>query len=160
LASGPEPGGEEQIPQNHLLITADDLERFARGGDTLTVNLGLPLPTDSLMGFGRPGASGIGGGVGSLNQIGGPFAANRQANPNPGLSQAAAMASGCARQIDAALASLVTPVKVLQIVKGEPFVGHVFNLQTEGGWYLANSIITHNCRCDLLPVLTDEGEES
>jgi hypothetical protein len=27
------------------------------------------------------------------------------------------------------------------------FSGHVYNLQTEPGWYIANEIITHNCRC-------------
>ncbi len=26
-----------------------------------------------------------------------------------------------------------------------PFSGHVYNLQTENGWYASNSIITHNC---------------
>lgn len=28
-----------------------------------------------------------------------------------------------------------------------PFAGHVYNLQTESGWYIANGIIVHNCRC-------------
>lgn len=27
------------------------------------------------------------------------------------------------------------------------FAGHVFNLETAGGWYSANGIIAHNCRC-------------
>jgi hypothetical protein len=27
------------------------------------------------------------------------------------------------------------------------FCGHVYNLQTDTGWYLANTIIAHNCRC-------------
>lgn len=30
-----------------------------------------------------------------------------------------------------------------------PFVGHVYNLQTESNIYIANEIITHNCRCSL-----------
>lgn len=33
--------------------------------------------------------------------------------------------------------------------------GHVYNLQTEGGWYAAQGIITHNCRCVWLPRLPD-----
>jgi hypothetical protein len=33
------------------------------------------------------------------------------------------------------------------------FSGHVYNLQTSTGWYIAEGIITHNCRCTLLPVL-------
>lgn len=28
---------------------------------------------------------------------------------------------------------------------------HVYNLETENSWYVANGIITHNCRCILLP---------
>lgn len=30
--------------------------------------------------------------------------------------------------------------------------GHVYNLQTATGWYVANGIVTHNCRCRALPV--------
>lgn len=33
--------------------------------------------------------------------------------------------------------------------------GHVFNLQTAGGFYLANGIVAHNCRCSVLPVIED-----
>jgi len=33
------------------------------------------------------------------------------------------------------------------------FSGHVYNLETVKGWYVANGIITHNCRCSLVPVL-------
>ncbi len=39
------------------------------------------------------------------------------------------------------------------------FVGHVYNLETDLGWYIANNLIVHNCRCDLAPVAnTDEVE--
>jgi hypothetical protein len=31
------------------------------------------------------------------------------------------------------------------------FRGHVYNLDTLGGWYFGNAILTHNCRCALLP---------
>jgi hypothetical protein len=31
------------------------------------------------------------------------------------------------------------------------FNGHVYNLQTDLGWYIGNNIITHNCRCSLQP---------
>ena len=37
-------------------------------------------------------------------------------------------------------------------VKIVPFSGHVYNLQTETGIYLANNILTHNCRSLLLPL--------
>jgi len=29
----------------------------------------------------------------------------------------------------------------------ELYTGHVYNLETVGGWYASNGIITHNCRC-------------
>jgi hypothetical protein len=32
-------------------------------------------------------------------------------------------------------------------VRQDHFTGHVYNLQTETGFYIANSIIVHNCRC-------------
>ncbi len=31
-------------------------------------------------------------------------------------------------------------------IKFDSFSGHVYNLQTKYGWYIANTIITHNCR--------------
>mgnify|MGYP002626313629 CR=1 FL=1 len=37
-------------------------------------------------------------------------------------------------------------------VERENFSGHVYNLQTETGIYLANNILTHNCRSLLLPL--------
>lgn len=30
--------------------------------------------------------------------------------------------------------------------------GHVYNLQTATGWYVANGIVTHNCRCTAAPL--------
>lgn len=33
------------------------------------------------------------------------------------------------------------------------FSGHVYNLETEGGFYLANGIVTHNCRTVCVPVI-------
>lgn len=35
-------------------------------------------------------------------------------------------------------------------VSRRSFSGHVYNLETGKGWYVANGIVTHNCRCLLL----------
>ena len=35
-------------------------------------------------------------------------------------------------------------------VSRRPFSGHVYNLETESGWYSANGLITHNCRSVLV----------
>src|SRR5690606_35078975 len=48
-------------------------------------------------------------------------------------------------------AGQVTLDQVLR-VRRRPFRGHVFNLQTRPGWYIANGIIVHNCRCYTVPV--------
>lgn len=40
------------------------------------------------------------------------------------------------------------------------YTGHVYNLQTESGLYIGNSILTSNCRCDLIPVLASDGDEA
>lgn len=36
-------------------------------------------------------------------------------------------------------------------VRRHPFDGHVYNLECVEGWYIGNSIVTHNCRCALVP---------
>jgi len=47
------------------------------------------------------------------------------------------------------------PVEFDEIVdiKIDFVLTHVYNLQTENGWYIANGIITHNCRGLYLPLL-------
>lgn len=66
----------------------------------------------------------------------------------------------CESDIDHALAQFISPAKVVR-VSDDYFSGHVYNLETEGGWYVAGSILTHNCRCDNLPVIkqSDDGDE-
>ena len=34
----------------------------------------------------------------------------------------------------------------------------MFNLETVGGWYIANGIVTHNCRCFMSPVVKSYAE--
>lgn len=47
------------------------------------------------------------------------------------------------------LDGLAGAVALDQIIKVRrfPFHGHVYNLETRLGWYLADSIVVHNCRC-------------
>jgi hypothetical protein len=58
------------------------------------------------------------------------------------------MASEGSPKFDGAFSSHVAFVQVTNIVRAE-YSGHVYNLQTENGWYTANGIITHNCACDI-----------
>lgn len=41
-------------------------------------------------------------------------------------------------------------------VKRLPFFGHVYNLETDSGWYISNNIVTHNCRCSLRLVYPED----
>lgn len=41
----------------------------------------------------------------------------------------------------------------------ENFSGHVYNLETNNNWYSVNGIITHNCRCQMIPVI-EAGDET
>ena len=58
--------------------------------------------------------------------------------------------SESATHLLARLAGLVCGDEVAK-VRRHPFKGHVYNLQTSTGWYIANGIITHNCRCSPAP---------
>ena len=44
-------------------------------------------------------------------------------------------------------ADAIVDVRLIQ------FSGHVFNLECKSGYYVAEGIVTHNCRCSVLPVL-------
>lgn len=50
----------------------------------------------------------------------------------------------------AAFAGEVVQDSVLH-VRRRRWQGHVYNLQTATGWFLANGILTHNCRCARMP---------
>ena len=48
------------------------------------------------------------------------------------------------------------PLRVVEKrLSKDPFDGHVFNLQTATGWYVAESAIVHNCRCFAEPDVSD-----
>lgn len=51
-----------------------------------------------------------------------------------------------------ALTGLISTDSIVNVNRNA-WAGHVYNLQTGGGWYTANSIIVHNCRCQLIAYL-------
>ena len=42
---------------------------------------------------------------------------------------------------------------VIKKISSEYFSGHVYNLETGSNWYDCNGIISHNCRCYMIPVI-------
>ena len=80
---------------------------------------------------------------------------DRLANQDAGILQDFADTSGPAsvaagERLDG-LAGAVSTDHVISVNR-RTFSGHVYNLQTSEGWYIANNIITHNCRCIPSPV--------
>ena len=65
-----------------------------------------------------------------------------RAEANPGLS--ASLAKGLAGEIQR---------DCVVELRRVGFRGHVFNLQTDVGWYKANGVIVHNCDCVAEPVI-------
>lgn len=52
------------------------------------------------------------------------------------------------------LASFPGEIQLDNVVSADriDFSGHVYNLETSGGWYLAQGIVSHNCRCVASPL--------
>lgn len=49
----------------------------------------------------------------------------------------------------------VQPVRIVELARSYSS-GHVYNLQTSEGWYDANSIIVHNCKCSAVPAFKSQ----
>ena len=56
------------------------------------------------------------------------------------------------------LPGLVRRDYVRDIVVADDWSGHVYNLQTDGGWYAANGIVVHNCGCSQEPSTLSAAE--
>ncbi|MBL0233230.1 MAG: hypothetical protein IPQ08_06155 [Chitinophagaceae bacterium] len=75
------------------------------------------------------------------------------------ISNRRAMNTDTPSYINARLSSYISlvPIKNISISK---FSGHVYNLQTQDGYYIANGLIVHNCYCEIIPKIKDEWSES
>ena len=54
--------------------------------------------------------------------------------------------------------TLLKQLDNIVLIEKKRFVGHVYNLHTEGEWYSANGIITHNCRHTYYPIILGLSE--
>lgn len=52
-------------------------------------------------------------------------------------------------------AGTVVADRVREVVWDRQWSGHVFNLETRKGWYLAQGYVTGNCRCVMVPIVGD-----
>lgn len=79
---------------------------------------------------------------------------NRPPEAMEGQAQRLGGHATIARDLRERFPGLVALTRVSEVVR-RPFRGHVYNLQTEQGWYVAENMVTHNCVLLLLPVLRD-----
>lgn len=132
--------------QGFLDLARLDLGRlFPRGLAGLLDFAGLLAPA-GLVGF--PGERLASVGVGSRHA-----SAHRRASPSALDTvlyeyAADARAGGLERRGKSlfGLASRV-PFDDVALVERRRFVGHVYNIETDQGWYYANGLLAHNCRC-------------
>ncbi len=84
----------------------------------------------------------------SLSELGLTFSANSKSESFEASTQNSAMTSGSLSDNDTAFARQIRFVKIIDLIVSE-FRGHVYNLETVDGWYIAESIITSNCECTI-----------
>jgi SPP1 gp7 family putative phage head morphogenesis protein len=138
-----EAGTLEHVPQGRAV--APEFTRQVDGGLSGDVSrveafdVGIPEPAFSILGLLR--SAGLVSGLGEA--------------PDDDLGRNAETRGDRLHR----LAGLVRLVEIVDIRKHH-FAGHVFNLETVSGWYAANGIISSNCRCDVLPVLIAEEQQT
>lgn len=81
--------------------------------------------------------------------------ADKQIKPFKVIANDSAIDSDAPSNINTRLAGHIAfvPIKNLAI---RIFAGHVYNLQTDDGYYIANNLIVHNCMCSLIPIIDDK----
>lgn len=61
------------------------------------------------------------------------------------------------REMIECLSADVSPDKVARVRRINGFRGHVYDLQTVGGWIIAGGVLCHNCRCSVVPILVGDS---
>lgn len=100
----------------------------------------------------------LGGSVGHSEEHRLAGVPNLKAHALPPDPERGAVATDAPGYINAALAGHVSLVEINHIGFAE-YDGHVYNLETGVNWYLANGIVVHNCRCDVIPIVKDQSSQ-
>lgn len=143
----PQDGGHGPLARRHRAPTAFAPQRQSAQlleGDGATPDGGVRRRGESLALVGAEACT--------AEQAGGAHAADGEPVPLEQVAQGGTVAVELLRECDGGLARFVQPVEILEIRKRQ-FAGHVYNLSTKAQWYFANGIVTHNCECDIVPVL-------
>ena len=85
---------------------------------------------------------------------------DRQSERMESISQSRTMAADSLAEINRRFSGHISTVKLQDVVISK-YSGHVYNLQTKDGYYLAHNgnnvnLFVHNCTCDIFPVVGGE----
>ena len=114
-------------------------------------NLSLRDASHRIMGSGSPRRALFRGGVGHALKHGGATPATFDAGLIESPSEDGPTDAESIRDAELALSGEIALDEVVDVDR-YAFHGMVYNLETERGWYIANGIITHNCRCTIEPL--------
>lgn len=148
-----EPGLAERLGQ---LVLADPDEPGPRLGARAQSVIRDVAAAHRSVRLGGPGES-LGGGGPSHPRVhrGGTIAHGDSGLPQPPLDHVTGDAA-VGRDLLERCPGLVVLAQVLEVRRGRMFDGHVYNLETESGIYIADSAVVSNCRCTAEPVLPEE----
>lgn len=160
LRNDGQPALLEQTPEGEFLVGGVRLPSLLASGSSFEVVLGAHHAAHHVVGgAGHPGTL-LGAGLGHALVHGGGAASERDPSvPERARDRWPGDTLGGGELLDG-LAGLVATDQVRNVERRQ-WSGHVYNLQTGGGWYVADGYVVHNCRCSTvahlpgLSVITD-----
>lgn len=146
---------KDGLEHNALGLSYDRTGTLDSEGAAALLGVSDLATPDGIMGAGSVCAPLLGRESGGVGGFGFGKVADTKPEALPVLAQGGAMAPDTPSNIHARFAAHITFVRVLYYSKGQ-FSGHVYNLESENNWYLANGLIVHNCTCDIQPVIEED----
>lgn len=152
LRNDGQPALLEQTPEGEFLVGGVRLPSLLASGASLEVLVAAHHATHCVVGGSGEASTLLGAGLGHAHPHGvgaatdsDPRVAERARDRWPGDTL------GGGQLLDG-LTGLVSADEVVKVERRE-WSGHVYNLQTGGGWYAASEYIVHNCRCSTVAYL-------
>jgi HK97 family phage portal protein len=146
LRDGLDTAGGEHAAKENLVRGFDDSMLLACSSGHAQFLVSFDAPESRAMGRGSLPLAVGGGHLAGTQYSGFAAAANGHASLDQPEADDRAGEMEIARELILGLSGQVLADEIIKI-DVIPFSGHVYNLQTEKGYYCADGIITHNCDC-------------
>lgn len=147
LGDGGNPSAAQEVGDGQFLVSGVGSGALLAEGSSSEVLGGAGHAANRVVCLHHLGRSGLGAHGGPLTGLRLAAADADSANPDPAADGSLADAEG-GRQLVLALSGEVAGDEVVHVGRRE-FAGHVYNLQTGDGWYVAGGLVVHNCRHSL-----------